>query len=76
MHVAFHFMVQPAEVYSQRLGLSVLDAIRTFCDVCARNALNESPPREQSSRSRSFGHAVTDVGSGEGGTERSAVEPE
>jgi hypothetical protein len=44
MHVAFHFVVQPADVDSQRLGLSVLDAIRTFCGVSVRNALYE-PPR-------------------------------
>jgi hypothetical protein len=55
MHVAFHFVVQPADVYSQRLGLSVLDAIRTFCDVRARIALSGMGPVDQGSRSRSFG---------------------
>ena len=44
MHVAFHLVGQPADVCSERLGLSVLDAIRTFCDVCVRIACNE-PPR-------------------------------
>jgi hypothetical protein len=27
MHVAFHFVVQPADVYSQSLGMPVMDAI-------------------------------------------------
>jgi|SRR5258708_22002827 hypothetical protein len=41
MHVAFHFVLQPADVNSQRRGLSVLNAIRTFCDVCVRDVLSE-----------------------------------
>jgi len=41
MHVAFHFVLQPADVNSQRRGLSVLNAIRTFCDVCVPDVLGE-----------------------------------